>query len=510
MDNQLNILLIEDDDADAEVVKQSLSDAQLNVSLSRTSLFSEGLSQLRKEHFDLILLDLNLSDVSRFEGLDKLVSEFSHTPIIVLTGEGFEEVAFEVVKKGAHDYINKSKLTADMMRRSVRYSLEKSQLQQKANRSHHLAALGTLSAGLAHEINNPLAIISGCLNIISSNVPFTASQKKWMTTVEKNVDRISRLVKSFLTFAREEKVQLEPLDIGSVILDIVEMYRMQWQDSGISLEYRQEGNLEPILGDRTQLESVIQNLLTNSRDAFIDKGRDDPDCISVSVAPEGSNQIQIIYKDTGCGMTQEVLQRIFDPLYTTKEGSKGTGLGMSILHSVLERHDGSIQASSDPRCGTTFTILLPTAKMISQGQPAQSQEGEDVHQREKKILLIGIDGSILQSFEDAFAERSGFRVDVAKRMAHGKDPILHTKYDFILTDIDVGGRSGRYIVSHSKNVQPQTPLAIMVEPSRPQEEIQNELQEAFQGGVIVFSKHLSEVKIIVDEIERMIERSIAS
>jgi signal transduction histidine kinase len=226
--------------------------------------------------------------------------------------------------------------------------------QRQLVQSEKLAALGQLSASLAHEVNNPLGIIKNYLRILSENTEKSEPDQRSIKTIQEEVNRIARIVRSLLDFSRPEKEDMIVLDISSVLRESVALVDKEFLKRKITIKQDLFAKLWPVMGDKDQLKQVFLNLLVNSRD-FTPEGGE----VRVS-ARNADSRVTIEFSDTGPGIPEENLSRVFEPFFTTKEEGKGTGLGLWICYGIVQRHGGTIQAKRRKK-GTSFLVSLPTA-----------------------------------------------------------------------------------------------------------------------------------------------------
>jgi PAS domain S-box-containing protein len=241
---------------------------------------------------------------------------------------------------------------------------ERVDLQRATRQSEKLAALGTLAAGIAHEINNPLGVISSRIEVMmleAENEPLPQALVDDLMTVHKHAERVARIAQGLLSFSRQSSTEFLPVDVNRVVEDAVLLSRGQIEKAGITIRAALTSELPPVRGSAGALGQVFLNLLTNARDASAQSGE-----IVISTAPAPDGQaVDIVVADRGHGMDPVTLARIFDPFYTTKP--TGTGLGLSITYGIVRDHGGTITAESVPGEGTRFLVRLPAAADASQG-----------------------------------------------------------------------------------------------------------------------------------------------
>lgn len=226
--------------------------------------------------------------------------------------------------------------------------------QKQLIQSEKLAALGQLSASVAHEINNPLGIIKNYLLILSESIDEGDPNRRNLKMIKGEVDRIARIVKSLLDFSRPEKNKMTLLDLSSTLKQTVSLIDKEFLNRKIKIKKELSENLSPVIGSEDQLKQVFLNLLVNSRD-FMPEGGE------IVISARNTDQaVEIEFTDTGCGISEENVSRIFEPFFTTKQEGKGTGLGLWICYGIMQRHGGAIQAKRKKK-GTTFLLTLPKA-----------------------------------------------------------------------------------------------------------------------------------------------------
>jgi signal transduction histidine kinase len=229
-------------------------------------------------------------------------------------------------------------------------------LQQQLMHSDRLISIGRLAAGVAHEINTPLAILSGMVQgFLERNNSFTKEIVKEFKMMHKVTKRIEKTVDSLLEMSHfEGNEQPKLVNINDLIKDTTSLIIEQFTAKNKNIVLKLSSGLPKIKGFAEQLQQVFMNLLINADDAT-----DVGNTISITTIQKDKNTINISFKDTGMGMSEDTLSKIFDPFFTTKEVGKGTGLGLSITYGIVKRHRGTIKVKSKLGRGTTFDINLP-------------------------------------------------------------------------------------------------------------------------------------------------------
>jgi signal transduction histidine kinase len=227
--------------------------------------------------------------------------------------------------------------------------------QQRLLESERLAALGRLSASIAHEVNNPLGIIKNYLTIISKSLEQNPGLNSHLDIVREEVDRIAFIVKQLLEFYRPTLDQTVEFDLCHVLENTLELMKNEFSKYGIRLSRPSDQLSCRLVGSPEKVKQVFLNLLINSRDAMPDGGR-----LSVSLAKSDSH-VEVVISDNGTGIDEKILPNIFEPFYTTKKES-GMGLGLAVCYGIVRSHKGAIKAFNNDRGGATFVITLPLRK----------------------------------------------------------------------------------------------------------------------------------------------------
>jgi two-component system sensor histidine kinase PilS (NtrC family) len=230
---------------------------------------------------------------------------------------------------------------------------EIAQMQERLRRSERLGALGQLAAGLAHEVRNPLASLSGAVELLRADLPAgDASARKLTDIVLRETARLNRLVSDFLTYAKPGPGRLEPVALEP-LFDELRQLLASAQELRVELDLQLQSGLA-VLGNPDQLRQVFWNLLRNAAEAQPRDAR-----VGVCAVEAGGSWVEIAIEDRGDGIPPDALEHIFEPFYTTK--ARGTGLGLATVHRVIEAHGGRLAVSSKLGEGTTVQVVLPRA-----------------------------------------------------------------------------------------------------------------------------------------------------
>jgi two-component system, NtrC family, sensor kinase len=232
--------------------------------------------------------------------------------------------------------------------------------QEELVQSRKIAAVGTLTSGIAHELNNPINNIVLSAEVLREDFR-ELSQEEALGLIQDimgQAERAAEIVKGLLDFSRSERPEIEPLDIAGVVQDTLKLVRNQLSLSGIQAELDLPQDLPQVQGNRKSLQQVFLNLFINAIQAMLDGGS-----LTVRAYPTPDGQwLKVEVLDTGMGIAAEHLPHIFDPFYTTKEVGRGTGLGLSVTYGIVEKHGGHIEVESEQGKGSTFSVVLPVRR----------------------------------------------------------------------------------------------------------------------------------------------------
>jgi two-component system, NtrC family, sensor kinase len=241
--------------------------------------------------------------------------------------------------------------------------------QAKFYQAEKMATVGMLAAGVAHEVNNPLAAIFGFAEGIKRRLPRLQEQtgpviediKDYIDTILKECRRCQDIVRTLLTFSRPVSMGYSPVCINAVVEDTLKLLRshLKQKDLHLTLRTDLDEDLPLIYGDEPQLKQVLLNLLVNAMDAVDQTGRGEGS-ITIRTYPEADEGVGLVVSDTGCGIPKENLDKLFEPFFTTKPVGKGIGIGLSTCYGIVKEHCGEILAFSEPNKGSRFIVRLPS------------------------------------------------------------------------------------------------------------------------------------------------------
>jgi len=338
-----------------------------------------GLRILRDKKPDAVISDIRMPGTSGIDGLRKIREIDPHVAVIMLTGFGALETAKEALRLGANDYISKP-FDAREMREVIGRNVERtrnqrigvnaaaeirelnSRLLKELAQKERLASLGQASAEFVHDLGNPLTIVWGYVQLLAKKLELSEKENgakngtsaKELNIIEQNVRLCRELLTMWQSYGSVEASPHKPISVTQIVREVVKGVGPMAVESGIELRSTICNDPCTLLGDSVQIMRAIQNVIINALQASSEKQGP----VEVSCTRKDF-YVDVRVEDTGYGITQEQMAKIFDPYFTTKQGKSGTGLGLYITKKVVEDHNGSIKVDSKPQTGTVFTIRLP-------------------------------------------------------------------------------------------------------------------------------------------------------
>jgi two-component system NtrC family sensor kinase len=244
-------------------------------------------------------------------------------------------------------------------------------MQNRVAQSEKLASLGMLSAGVAHEINNPLGGILSLTALALEDLPPNDPVRPNLEEVVRQSERCREIVKGLLEFSRQQEAGSDLIDVRNVIDDTLALMGKQALFFNVKVTKKYAAEVPMVLADRSQLQQVFINTIMNAVQAMGEHGE-----LTVEVGPAADAQVEIAIADTGCGIPAADLARVFDPFYTTKPEGQGTGLGLSIAYGIVTKHNGTISIASEPGKGTVVTIRLPASAVAAEESSLETDTGD--------------------------------------------------------------------------------------------------------------------------------------
>lgn len=381
------ILLVDDEEVILELTSLLLKKRGFEVFLARNG--EECVRAVADHEPALVLLDYMMPVMNGLDALRQIKINYPNTYVVMFTGKGSEEVAVELMKAGASDYLQKpfsnknlqervdsilsirrvelenhsllkereflqreiEEWNRELEQRVVNKSRELELAHKEIIQSEKLATLGHISAGMAHEIRNPLNSINLFAQILLSAPELDAENREYVVKITDEVERIDNILLQMLAASKGENKKRDRVDVARILSKVLEVSRPQVEAQKIELICDLAENAPRIEADPVEIEQIFTNLIGNALFEMPDGGE-----LRVSLESNAEN-LQIRVADSGRGIPQENLSRLFDPFFTTKE--KGTGFGLSVVLRIVKGCGGKISVDSRPGEGASFLVELP-------------------------------------------------------------------------------------------------------------------------------------------------------
>jgi CheY-like chemotaxis protein/signal transduction histidine kinase len=343
-------------------------------------------------------------------------------------------------------------------------------LQDQVIQQQKLESLGTLAGGIAHDFNNILNAIIGYTDLaMIRNEEEAVSLHEDLGQVRKAANRATELVRQILTFSRKQHQEIQPLQISLIVKEALKLLRASIPTT-IDIQHEITSRAT-VLADATHIHQMVMNLCTNAFHAMMERGGvlrvtlkefaiDHPMIDSGTELPPGGYAMLSV-SDTGCGMDQETMAKIFEPYFTTKEMGKGTGLGLAVVHGIVKGHQGRIAVYSEPGQGTTFNVYLPLiAKEMTEVVSLAAAPPPMAKNRER--IMVVDDESAIRDLTAQFLLKAGYLVDT---FSNGMDAFNALSqephgWDLVITDQTMPGMTGNQLAAQVLLLRPHLPIIL--------------------------------------------------
>jgi len=442
---QLRALLVEDSPNDAELVLLELRRGGYVVSSERVQTGPE-LDRALEGNWQVVLSDYSMPGYSGLEALSLVRRKGVDIPFIIVSGTVGEDAAVGAMRAGAHDYVLKQSLVRlcpaiDRALREAELRASQKKMQEQLLISDRMASVGTLAAGVAHEINNPLAAIVANLELMARDLSSIANRLNLtdrlhdvfdeLSDARESADRLRHIVRDLKIFSRAtDEEHRGAVDVERVLDSSL---RMAWNEIRHRARLVKEYSAVPAVeANDARLGQVFLNLIVNAAQA-IREGDAEHNLIRVSTRLDGQGQIVTEIHDSGSGIAPENLSRIFDAFFTTKPVGVGTGLGLSICHRIVNGLGGTLEVESEVGKGSVFRVVLPPAKS---GAPAPKRPSLPplVKSRRGRVLVVDDEPMIATAIGRTLAFDhevvvSGDAAEALERILSGE------RFDVLLCDL---------------------------------------------------------------------------
>lgn len=376
------------------------------------------------------------------------------------SGKRFLSTVISPIRDGSHrtGYIMQ---VQDITERR-RAEEERGNLETQLRQAQKMEAIGTLAGGIAHDFNNILSAVIGYSDLALTELSKESPVSFYIEQIQQSGFRARDLVKQILAFSRQTEQEKRPLKMSLLVKETVKLLRASIP-STVEIRTAITARSEHVFADATQMHQVIMNLCTNAWQAMREEGGilgislRETRLNSNTLNPElGSSHLEIEIKDTGCGIPPQVIERIFDPYFTTKPRGEGTGLGLAVVQGIVKSHGGVITVESTPGAGATFRVFLP---LLDSGSKELAKESVPIPLGKGHILYVD-DELMLVDVGKAMLERLGYRVTSRVSSEEALDTFRADpdQYDLVITDYAMPKMSGIELAGELIRIRPCIPI----------------------------------------------------
>ena len=378
-------ILVVDDEPNILRAMSLVLQSEFDVTVATTG--NKAVKKIRKGmDFDVISLDLQMPGLSGIESLKAIKQLSPSTEVLIVTAHSDVESAKGALKLGAYDYIDKPFSNTELLasirkgveRRSNTIGVEKTKEQlafvkAQLMQSEKFSAIGQLLAGVAHELNNPLTTIMGFSEILLLRKCSPDKTRNYLEKINESSLLCKNIVQKLLAFSRKERSKQEYIHVNHVIESTLELKQHDFKVDGIQVVKQLADNMPGTMANFYELQQVFLNIINNAHQAM----KMDAKTGTLTVKSAFDEQVlRIDFLDTGPGIPEKNLQKIFEPLFTTKKKGEGTGLGLSICCEIIKEHKGNIFVANDQGKGACFAIEIPIVDQLSQTPPTSHKKNE--------------------------------------------------------------------------------------------------------------------------------------
>jgi len=485
----LRLLLVEDDTGDAYLTRALLDEAGVEAEWRH----AESLMQIdfaAIEHWaDCALVDLSLPDSEGLETVRTVLDAAPWVPVVVVSGNSDRDLALSAVHAGAQDYLIKGRINAELLAKTVYYAIERKLIEHQLHQAQQMAKLGRLAGGMAHHFNNLHAVILSYATFVSEEISteLQSGTLHWEQTardvaqIRRAAELATKLTRQLMTFAEQDIVQPEIISLNEVVKGAHRALSRRFAPD-IDLIVNLAENLPAIVADRGHVEQVLVNLMDNAIDAMPDGGRLTIETVKVDdVRSEADDElpvgtyVRLSVSDTGSGIPEDILDRVFDPFFTSKPVGQGAGLGLAVVYAILDRSGGTVDVQSTPGVGTTVTALFPVA-----GAPVRSPVRTSPRRAaEEGTILVVDDEDAMRTLVTRILEQDGYAVIAAASGQAALEAVENNPggIDLLLADVIMPKMLGTELASRVTSAHPEIPVVFMSAYSRHELQSQGKLNE---------------------------------
>lgn len=349
----------------------------------------------------------------------------------------------------------------------IRDITEQKRLENQISQAQKMEAIGTLAGGIAHDFNNILGIIIGYAELAREDAPPDSTSSSDLDNVLEAANRAKDLVTQILAFSRQTKIERIPTQLQSLVKEALKMLRSSIPTS-VEIRDDIDSGCGVVLADPTQAHQILMNLCTNANHAMEETGgvltitlqsvaigKDDQE---LAMTLEPGEYVELTVSDTGSGIAPDVMDKVFDPYFTTKEVGKGTGMGLAIIHGIVADYGGAVTVESEVGSGTSFHVYFP---VVEEKELTSVKDLEKIPMGHERILFID-DEALLTEMGRKMLERLGYRVTVRSSSLEALATFQDNPdaFDVVITDQTMPGITGADLARRMLQIRPDIPIIL--------------------------------------------------
>jgi signal transduction histidine kinase len=465
------ILIVDDEPANV-LLMQRLLEAAGYRHLKTTTDSRQALGLYRELAPDLVVLDLMMPHLDGLTVLGLLKDEIPagvYVPVLVLTADATLEAKRKALAAGASDFVTKpferfevllrirnlldtrrAYLALEEQNRSLEETVK--QRTERLLQSEKVATMGSLLAGVAHELNNPLAVLSGQAQLLFEQGGAPDVVRRALK-INEAADRCVRIVRNFLALARQRAPERSPTSMRQVIAGALELLAYELRSDNVEVVVQVADDIPVLWADPHQLHQVLVNLVNNAHQAMRRQAR--PKRITVTGRHDADGgRVLVEVADTGPGIPVAIQERIFEPFFTTKVAGEGTGLGLSLCRGIVDEHGGTLTIASASEAGTTFRIDLPAVAPPQVFAAAAAAAKAPAPVMPRRVLIVDDEVALAEVVAEAVA-RDGHSTGIAVNGEMALEMLSREAFDLIISDTKMPTMDGETFYAEMVRVHPR-------------------------------------------------------
>jgi two-component system, cell cycle sensor histidine kinase and response regulator CckA len=463
------LLLVDRDPELVSTLRVLLAARNHDASIEVLTTSESAIPVIEQHTHDLCMIERAL-DLRCGGALMRAAVAAGYGPVVLFDGHRDAALEREALAAGASDFVWKEELSAPLLESVLRHATavrDRGRLERQLHLVQRMETVGQLAGGIAHEFNNILTAIVGFGTLLAERVSGDASATGQIREILGGAERATTLTRDLLAFSRRQVMRPATVDLGELVPQLARMLGGVL-GSHIELRVRCAERIPSILADRAQIEQAITNLAINARDAMPDGGHliieldevilDQAYC-ETHVSARPGRHVRLCLSDTGVGIARELLPRVFEPFFTTRDPATASGLGLSTVYGIVKQTGGNIWVYSEPNLGTTFKLYFPVEAAHVAEEKATTTPRREVLRGSETILLVDDTDMVRRLARDVLST-AGYRVleaggaDEALQVAGNQpDPI-----DLLVTDVVMPGRNGIELADRLRVARGELPV----------------------------------------------------